>query len=229
MEVESVNNEQFQFWNQYGKTVCIADRLGAVRVDTPIDSHPQPLKSRGCLSVSLCRSSAQNLWAALVNMLATKSPKPTAWVLSARARGVGGQSPSDSLAACGEWIVTHCCLIRSANSSGLVISKARVPLGGALPCNRAESIKLNDKDRTREREQEPEQLLSQNPYLRRHDFDLAKGKLHPWERFDRCFVCQSQAECRHHIVQLQNGGNNGAKNVVSLCNQCHAKIHPWLS
>lgn len=45
----------------------------------------------------------------------------------------------------------------------------------------------------------------------------------------KCFVCLGPAHCRHHIIQLQHGGMNHKKNVVSLCNDCHAEVHPWLS
>lgn len=44
-----------------------------------------------------------------------------------------------------------------------------------------------------------------------------------------CFVCGKDAECRHHIIQLQHGGRNMHDNVVGLCNRCHAEIHPWLN
>jgi len=63
---------------------------------------------------------------------------------------------------------------------------------------------------------------------RRDQFDEAKSGLHPFRRFGVCFVCGLWATCRHHIVQLQHGGINSKKNVVSLCDKCHAEIHPWL-
>lgn len=44
-----------------------------------------------------------------------------------------------------------------------------------------------------------------------------------------CFVCNGKSECRHHIISLNQGGCQSAKrNIVSLCNGCHANIHPWL-
>lgn len=43
-----------------------------------------------------------------------------------------------------------------------------------------------------------------------------------------CFVCPKPARVRHHIIQLQHGGDNSAANVVRLCFECHAEIHPWL-
>lgn len=63
---------------------------------------------------------------------------------------------------------------------------------------------------------------------RRNQFNETRGTLHPFRRFGVCFVCSGPASARHHIVQLQNGGINSKKNIVSLCATCHAKIHPWL-
>lgn len=63
---------------------------------------------------------------------------------------------------------------------------------------------------------------------RREVFDIVKTEIHPWKRFGRCFVCEGWATARHHIIQLQNGGINSRKNLVSLCDGCHAKIHHWL-
>ena len=64
---------------------------------------------------------------------------------------------------------------------------------------------------------------------RRLDFDGTRTTLHPFRRFGKCFVCESPATDRHHIVQLQKGCINSKKNLVSLCSICHSKIHPWLS
>ena len=65
---------------------------------------------------------------------------------------------------------------------------------------------------------------------RRNQFNKKKDNLHSPDhpRNRRCFVCLGQAECRHHIIALQNGGINSRMNLVSLCNACHAEIHPWL-
>jgi len=39
-------------------------------------------------------------------------------------------------------------------------------------------------------------------------------------------------ECRMawawHVIQLQNGGQNTNVNLVKICGECHAAIHPWL-
>jgi hypothetical protein len=44
-----------------------------------------------------------------------------------------------------------------------------------------------------------------------------------------CWCCLLRnARVRHHIVQVQLGGANGDRCEVSLCQLCHAAIHPWL-
>lgn len=46
---------------------------------------------------------------------------------------------------------------------------------------------------------------------------------------DQCFACrQFVAIAWHHIIQLQHGGSNYARNRVALCGTCHATVHPWL-
>ena len=45
---------------------------------------------------------------------------------------------------------------------------------------------------------------------------------------DFCAVCYHSPVTRHHIVPLSTGGLNTKKNLIQLCNPCHAKIHPWL-
>lgn len=77
------------------------------------------------------------------------------------------------------------------------------------------------------------QIIIGNPkniFKKRIDFNDAKAKLHRSNRMinTKCFVCLGKANCRHHIIQLQNGGLNQKKNLVSLCNKCHSDIHPWL-
>lgn len=52
------------------------------------------------------------------------------------------------------------------------------------------------------------------------------------DRFNRkkCLSCLSNySEVRHHIIPLSNGGVNHRINVLTICNSCHVKIHPWLS
>ena len=47
--------------------------------------------------------------------------------------------------------------------------------------------------------------------------------------YRQCLVCGEEADTRHHIVQLQNGGSNRKRNICFLCVDCHAEIHPWLA
>jgi len=47
------------------------------------------------------------------------------------------------------------------------------------------------------------------------------------------YTCQGcAAACTvlnvHHIVPLSRGGSDDPSNLHTLCNDCHAKIHPWL-
>lgn len=65
---------------------------------------------------------------------------------------------------------------------------------------------------------------------RRDQFNRRKDTIHsPYHyRNRKCFVCLEKAECRHHIIQLQNGGINSKKNLVSLCHSCHSEIHAWM-
>ncbi len=62
--------------------------------------------------------------------------------------------------------------------------------------------------------------------LIRAEFDKNK---HNWLKLKGiCAVCENAPHVRHHIVQIQNGGLNNRKNLILLCNLCHAEIHPWL-
>jgi 5-methylcytosine-specific restriction endonuclease McrA len=45
----------------------------------------------------------------------------------------------------------------------------------------------------------------------------------------KCEVCSEPATVRHHVIQLQNGGSNHGNNIVRICDECHLKIHPWMS
>lgn len=63
----------------------------------------------------------------------------------------------------------------------------------------------------------------------RSSFNREKYHLLALKEWDFCFVCGSKPDVRHHIIQLQNGGINSKRNLVSLCNRCHAEIHPHLN
>src|SRR3990167_8333799 len=52
-----------------------------------------------------------------------------------------------------------------------------------------------------------------------------------WHRLmlEFCWVCQNvAATARHHIIQVQHGGGNDRRNIVPICNGCHAAIHYWM-
>jgi len=63
---------------------------------------------------------------------------------------------------------------------------------------------------------------------RRDVFNEVKRKLCRQKIGSACFVCSQPGFNRHHIIQLQNGGINSRRNLVILCDSCHAEIHPWL-
>lgn len=50
------------------------------------------------------------------------------------------------------------------------------------------------------------------------------------EKPSDCWSCGGSFGMRywHHIFTVANGGDNGPWNVVSICHECHAAIHPWL-
>jgi len=43
-----------------------------------------------------------------------------------------------------------------------------------------------------------------------------------------CKVCGKSPTITHHIVLLKNGGLNKKKNLIRLCELCHAQIHDWM-
>lgn len=46
---------------------------------------------------------------------------------------------------------------------------------------------------------------------------------------EKCYICNDNAEVRHHIILLKHGGHNSHNNIRILCKKCHSKIHPWLT
>ena len=63
---------------------------------------------------------------------------------------------------------------------------------------------------------------------RRQKFNNIKYSRHSLTSHKKCFACPNLANVRHHIILLNNGGINSKRNLVSLCNECHKKIHNWL-
>jgi hypothetical protein len=45
-----------------------------------------------------------------------------------------------------------------------------------------------------------------------------------------CFACGEMHRPLyfHHVIEVQNGGSNAARNQVPLCFACHQFLHPWL-
>lgn len=62
-------------------------------------------------------------------------------------------------------------------------------------------------------------------FTKRRSFNKNKYKL---LQLSKCYVCKEKANHRHHLVQLQNGGTNIKNNLVGLCEECHAKVHPFM-
>ena len=63
-----------------------------------------------------------------------------------------------------------------------------------------------------------------------------RKKFQRTRKFDRlmkkttaCWVCALPGKLvRHHMIQIQHGGENWKQNVVVICEWCHAEIHGWL-
>lgn len=66
------------------------------------------------------------------------------------------------------------------------------------------------------------------PHEVRNEYVNKKQKKRGFTNFVLCFACGARAQCRHHIIWIMNGGRNTRKNIIPLCNNCHAEIHPWL-
>lgn len=47
---------------------------------------------------------------------------------------------------------------------------------------------------------------------------------------EACFCCRSRERVlyTHHVIQVQHGGGNHTANLVSLCRECHRRVHPWI-
>jgi len=63
----------------------------------------------------------------------------------------------------------------------------------------------------------------------REAFDTEKRELWDSRTFWVCFACHGIADVRHHVIGLNHGGDNQVANIVALCNECHAKVHPHLA
>lgn len=89
-------------------------------------------------------------------------------------------------------------------------------------------------------------LLSRKAWLESMIFDTVGPAPTPrphhatWDRLRRerlridNYTCQGCGatgvkENVHHIIQLSRGGPNELSNLITLCDNCHERIHPWLS
>lgn len=63
----------------------------------------------------------------------------------------------------------------------------------------------------------------------RHRFNAVKQRRKKRHPGSKCFACGRPAQIRHHILQNHHGGGNAKKNLVWLCQDCHAHVHPWLA
>lgn len=65
---------------------------------------------------------------------------------------------------------------------------------------------------------------------RREGFNRVKADRHNLSSHKHCFACRriTNTPARHHIIWLRNGGINSKRNMVTLCFECHAEVHPWL-
>jgi 5-methylcytosine-specific restriction endonuclease McrA len=69
-----------------------------------------------------------------------------------------------------------------------------------------------------------------SPAERREAFNAIKADRHKLSSHKHCFACRqiTNTPARHHLIWLRNGGINSKRNMVTLCFECHADVHPWL-
>lgn len=70
---------------------------------------------------------------------------------------------------------------------------------------------------------------AKNLLRRRKQYEALKKQLSPPRKTDCATKCGRHAELRHHIIPLSMGGSNRRKNLIAICGNCHAIIHPWLA
>ena len=75
-------------------------------------------------------------------------------------------------------------------------------------------------------EQEPERV--DRPRCSSDVWNMIRKAVLRRDRF-QCQGCgQTLGLNVHHIVPVSRGGEDDPRNLISLCNDCHAAIHPWL-
>ena len=55
-------------------------------------------------------------------------------------------------------------------------------------------------------------------------YDTAKRQA-VYDRDRVCRLCGKRPHHTHHIIYRSHGGNNSEKNLIALCQRCHAKVH----
>ena len=56
-----------------------------------------------------------------------------------------------------------------------------------------------------------------------------RRKRKPLNRHHRCVCCGSVGRVvRHHVIPISCGGPDRSGNIVRVCYDCHARIHPWM-
>ncbi len=64
---------------------------------------------------------------------------------------------------------------------------------------------------------------------RRYRQSLKKAKDKSWYRkikWQPCACCKKEMHLElHHIIPINKGGDNDARNLISVCSDCHKKIH----
>lgn len=88
-------------------------------------------------------------------------------------------------------------------------------------------------------------LRGRKAWLEQLVFDSAGAKPEPrpdsetWDRLRReclrrdryiCQGCASKASIKdvHHIIPCERGGASVLSNLITLCQECHGQIHPWI-
>lgn len=62
-------------------------------------------------------------------------------------------------------------------------------------------------------------------FKRRCEYEENYKWYHSLVKYPDCFICGKKAKLRHHIIGLVKGGTNHRLNFVSLCKNCHIKVH----
>jgi hypothetical protein len=67
------------------------------------------------------------------------------------------------------------------------------------------------------------------PLKMRESFDFMKRNYYQEWQGEKCGACKSNPiQNIHHMMLIKNGGINHRENLIGLCKDCHALIHPWL-